>query len=307
MSINLGPAERQLEVFCSYSTDDESHRREFERCLAGMRRAGLVALWNFRKITPGDDLDVEISAALKRADIIVLLVSSSFLSSDYCWNIEMRAAVDRHDRGEARIIPIIVRSCVWSDTPFARLAALPKDAKPVSSWSIADEAWTSVAEGMRDVVTAIQHGRQNIPILEKSSPARPEGANAPYVANVPQRDSAGLLTASGVLQLVLSHSRNFAKPTSDPFLLYENSFQRTWLVLFDNEVVCVVDDVTKGGTYEPVAWRLPFDKATPVQVQAHRKTAGRVDFGTEQTEWLYSVALHPDPLKLQQELGELLS
>jgi len=185
--------DRPLELFCSYSTDDEDHRRAFERSLAGMRRAGILTTWNFRTIPPGENLDREISAALKRADVIVLLVSSSFIDSEYCWNVEMRAAVDRHDRGDARIVPVIVRSCLWGDAPFSRLNALPKDAKPVSSWDDPDEAWTNVAEGIRTVAEEIRRGRHAKQIVQPPHEVVAAAAGAAAHANT-HRDGAGLLT-----------------------------------------------------------------------------------------------------------------
>ena len=38
-----------------------------------------------------------------------------------------RAPQGRHQRGEARVIPIILRACDWKRAPFAKLQALPKD------------------------------------------------------------------------------------------------------------------------------------------------------------------------------------
>ena len=47
--------------------------------------------------------------------------------------------MQRHENGEARVIPIILREVDWSGAPFSKLQALPKDGKPVTNWDTQDE------------------------------------------------------------------------------------------------------------------------------------------------------------------------
>ncbi len=83
---------------------------------------------------------------------MLLLVSPAFIASDYIWDKEMARAMERHEAGEARVIPIIVRPADWHEAPFGKLQALPRDARPVTSWGNRDEAWLDVAKGIRTVV-----------------------------------------------------------------------------------------------------------------------------------------------------------
>ena len=84
---------------------------------------------------------------------VIMLISVDFLASNYCWDVEMKRALERHDAGEARVIPIILRTIEdWSKTPFAKLQALPKDAKPVTKWPDKDTAFADVARGIRNVI-----------------------------------------------------------------------------------------------------------------------------------------------------------
>jgi len=76
-------------------------------------------------------------------------VSSDFLDSDYCYDLEMKRAIERHDQGFARVIPVILRDVDWQRTPLGKLQALPKGAKPVKSWRDIDEALRTVADGIR--------------------------------------------------------------------------------------------------------------------------------------------------------------
>src|SRR5437016_4520884 len=141
-----------LSVFISYAHEDESWRQQLEAHLSLLRREGLVADWHDRQIIPGTDWAQEIDEHLETAAIILLLVSSDFLASDYCYEIEMRRALQRHQHKEARVIPIILRPCDWQSAPFARLQALPRGGKPVVKWDNQDEAFQDIALGLRRVI-----------------------------------------------------------------------------------------------------------------------------------------------------------
>ena len=140
------------ELFYSYSHGDERLRKELEKHLAVMKRQGLIQEWHDRKIVAGSEYKGEIDEHLNSAEIILLLVSSDFLASDYCYGIEMTRAIERHEAGEATVIPVILRPCDWMGTPFSKLQALPKDAKPVTTWSRRDDAFLDVVKGIRAAI-----------------------------------------------------------------------------------------------------------------------------------------------------------
>src|SRR5258708_26461784 len=145
----MSAADTPALVFCSYSHRDDEFRVELEVHLAGLKRQNLIRFWSDRRITPGDEWKTEISAELEQADIILLLISSYFISSDYCFRIELGRALERHEQRTARVIPIIVRSCDSEGLPFAQLECLPPDAVPVSEARDHDKAWTAVATRSR--------------------------------------------------------------------------------------------------------------------------------------------------------------
>jgi len=80
-----------------------------------------------------------------------VLISADFVASDYCYEKEMKRAMERHEKGEARVVLVILRSCDWHSTPFGKLQGLPKDGKAVTSWGNRDEAWNDVARGIRRI------------------------------------------------------------------------------------------------------------------------------------------------------------
>ncbi|WP_437282526.1 pentapeptide repeat-containing protein [Sorangium sp. So ce375] len=153
-SLSAPPA--PVRLFFSYSHEDEGLRNDLEKHLAPLERDGLVRGWHDRRIEPGDEWAGRIDRNLEEADVILLLVSADFLASDYCFDREMKRALERHDAGKARVIPVLLRPTDWHSAPFARLQALPADGKPVTSWQNQDEAWTEVAKGIRRAVDALR-------------------------------------------------------------------------------------------------------------------------------------------------------
>ena len=101
-----------VSIFYSYCHADESYRNELEKHLKILQRQGLVSSWHDRKIMPGSEWKDEIDANLEAADIILLLISADFINSDYCWSVELKQAMHRHDSGAAIVIPIILRECL---------------------------------------------------------------------------------------------------------------------------------------------------------------------------------------------------
>ena len=137
-------------LFISYSHLDESSRSAFEAHLSQMKRNGHIETWSFRKILAGREWNRQIDKNLESADIVVFLVSSDFLASDYCYDVEVKQALAMHKSGRAIVVPVIVRHCDWKESPFAILQALPLDGKPVSAWQQQDEAWVSVVAGLKE-------------------------------------------------------------------------------------------------------------------------------------------------------------
>jgi hypothetical protein len=140
---------RNAKLFISYSHRDERYREQLVSHLAGLRRQGVIADWHDRKIVPGEQWRDAIDQELDDADCVLLLVSSDFLASDYCYSIEMQRTLGKHRQGRVLVIPVIVRPADWQHTPLGELEALPKDAKPVVEWARRDRAWLNVIEGIR--------------------------------------------------------------------------------------------------------------------------------------------------------------
>ena len=145
-----------MEVFFSYSHKDEGLRNELEKHLSLLKRQGVIDIWSDHRIGPGEEFGGKIDQHLESADIILLLVSSDFLHSDYCYDIEMERAMKRHERGDARVIPVILRPCDWQSESFGKLKAIPTDGKPVTKHQTLDDAFLDVARAIRKLAQQLR-------------------------------------------------------------------------------------------------------------------------------------------------------
>lgn len=143
------PEENAPKAFISYCHKDEAAKDKLLNHLMPLKRVGLIQEWHDRRIEPGQEWEVEIQNELRSADIVLLLVSVDFINSDFCYDSEMRLAMERHENGTAIVIPIILRNCLWALAPFSKLQVLPKNARPISSWEAEDDAYVDVVVGIR--------------------------------------------------------------------------------------------------------------------------------------------------------------
>ena len=155
-SIGMGVATKAMEVFFSYAHEDEVLMKKLETHLANLRRQKIITAWHDLQIGAGQDWRGQIETHLQTAQIILLFISPAFMASDFCNDVELARAMARHNAGEARVIPVILRPVDWQDALFSSLQALPKDAKPVTTWPDQDEAMLDIVQGIRAAVEALR-------------------------------------------------------------------------------------------------------------------------------------------------------
>lgn len=173
------------QVFFSYCHKDEELRDRLEAHLSMLKRDGVIETWHDRRITAGDEWKGKIDSALEKADVVLLLVSADFLNSYYCFDVELARAMERHEAGEARVIPIILKFCDWHSAPFGKLQAAPKDGKPVVSWTDLDEAFLNVVQMLRTAISSSNKASGKI-----------SGAVPSPVGSAKKQSSAGEATVS---------------------------------------------------------------------------------------------------------------
>jgi hypothetical protein len=148
-----------VKIFFCYAHEDEALLNKLKISLRPLEKEGLIDVWHDRDISAGAEWEREINKYLNEANIILLLISADFMNSDYCYGKEMRRALEQHQCGEARAIPIILRPIRWRGI-LGHLQALPTEAKPVSTWGDWDDAFYDVAEGIRQEVVKLLPSNQ---------------------------------------------------------------------------------------------------------------------------------------------------
>ncbi len=140
------------EVFISYARADKKYLTELIKHLQNLQRQKLISTWHDGDISPGTEWETQLMDRLNKAQIILLLISADFIASDFCYSKEMELAIQRHDANQARVLPIILRPVDWKGAPFAKIQALPTDAKAVTRWPTLDDAFEDVVKGIRDAI-----------------------------------------------------------------------------------------------------------------------------------------------------------
>ena len=240
-----------IEIFYSYFHKDEGLRNELEKHLSVLKRNGVIAGWHDRKIVPGAEWSSEIDKHLETSNIILLLVSPDFIASDYCYEIEMKRAMDRHARRKASVIPIILRKCDWRDAPFGKLQALPEDGKPIKTWNDIDEAFSDVVAGIKRTIAEINGG----PLAGPSSsnpttmdPASLGRATYPGIENSAgiERPQENLKTPAGVQQANTPGKAN--KSADDTTVkVAETTSRRTLIGIIITAVMAAVATIFAAG------------------------------------------------------------
>jgi hypothetical protein len=147
-----------LNIFFAYSREDSDLRERLDKHLSGLKRRNYINTWFDGQIEAGTEWEREIDFALSKADIILLLISADFIASDYCFDVEMKKAISRHEKGDAVIIPIILHPCDWSDLPFSKIQGLPQNGKAITSenWKSPEFALSEIAKSIKETVESLR-------------------------------------------------------------------------------------------------------------------------------------------------------
>ena len=148
--------QERILVFFSYADRDQSLRDQLENHLSTLKYRGLITTWHAKEISAGEEPIQQIDIHLNTAHIILLLISANFLASQYCYSREMLRALERHEHGEAQVIPVLLRPVIFTDLPFAKLQPLPSNGKPVTRWSDRDMAFVDIALGIERLVLKLR-------------------------------------------------------------------------------------------------------------------------------------------------------
>ena len=150
-----------VDIFIAYSHEDIALKNELKKFLRPLLREERISLWDDFDIEAGEEWDAKIKERLYGADVVLLLVSSDSLASDYFYGKEVDVSLKRHKKGEAIVAPIILRHCDWINTPIGELEAIPEKGRPVTEWPTRDQAWQDTVTRLRRVVENIENKKKS--------------------------------------------------------------------------------------------------------------------------------------------------
>ena len=159
-------ATRPVNVFVSYAHRDDRYRQKLHTAVSPLRRRNLIEEWYDAGIVGGDEVDAEILRRLAGADLVLLLLSPSYIDSDYCWNMEMPAALRLREHKDMRVVGIIVEPVHLDGLELTRNKLLPKDKKPIPYWHPQSAGWRDVCKGIEQVIDDLRHPSQVDDALE---------------------------------------------------------------------------------------------------------------------------------------------
>ena len=123
----------RTDIFVSYSHADDEWLKQLKLYLKPLESSGTMTFWDDSQIMPGAKWRDEIKQALQRAKVAVLLVSQSFLASDFITDEELRTALEAEERGGLTIFWIAVSSSTYKNSPIEQFQAANNPDRPLDS------------------------------------------------------------------------------------------------------------------------------------------------------------------------------
>ncbi|HVG40119.1 MAG TPA: toll/interleukin-1 receptor domain-containing protein [Chitinophagaceae bacterium] len=146
-------ANNNVKIFISYSSKDIDWMNDLLTQLNVLKiNDKQLEIWQDGLLDPGIKWDAEIKAKLYTANIVLMLISANFLTSEYVTNIEIKETLVRKEKGDVVAIPVILKPCAWEQTPLAQFNALPRHGKPISQYGDRDSALYEVVTGVQRVI-----------------------------------------------------------------------------------------------------------------------------------------------------------
>jgi formylglycine-generating enzyme required for sulfatase activity len=158
-------------IFIAYAREDKPLLQKLRTHLNVMKRQQHCEIFYDGEIMPGETWDDRLKAELHTAQIFVLLVTAEFLDSDYVNETELPKILERRTKGEAEVIAVILKDCLWDLTELQHLQVVLKDERPI-------EAVDAYAHAAREVFRVIAGRNEK---MRKEAEAREQRAEAERV------------------------------------------------------------------------------------------------------------------------------
>lgn len=147
-------------VYFLAAPEDEEQTKAVKKYLSPVIRSSKIPieiLSDF-EIPPGQDIN-EYKLQLYDSDIVLAFISADFINDDQTY-IRTQKVIERYNKDETVMLPILVRNCMWKSTPFVNLPLLPKNTQPLNNkqyWNSEDDALTSVVNDIYESINKFSY------------------------------------------------------------------------------------------------------------------------------------------------------
>lgn len=121
-----------IQVFISYSHLDSKWLERLLGMLKPVERRFPTAFWNDKRIEASGRWAADIEQALASARVVVLLVSSNFLNSDFVHEHELGPVLSAAKTGQKKILWVLLSDCLWEQTDIQQFQAAHNVKKPIA-------------------------------------------------------------------------------------------------------------------------------------------------------------------------------
>jgi serine/threonine protein kinase len=128
---------------------DQTYLQQWQAHLSPLVQAGILTVWSADDIPSGTPRQQQIDERLDRADLIILLMSADFFSSDDYCIASMRRASQRQQQEGTHVVPLLLRPVEWDTSLLAPLSYIPSNGLPVTVWQDRDAAFDLCVRDLR--------------------------------------------------------------------------------------------------------------------------------------------------------------
>lgn len=168
----------QLNIFTIYTSKDKEAIAPVLDHLKSLEQEYKLTIWHDDPILEGQQWKPQMESRLQETEIFLLMLSSTFMYSEFVKQLEFKMLIDSYKAGESTVIPILLEDCPW-DTEFLsddykfsfnELQVLPEQRKPIKKWGSEIEAYNSIIASL-DIIISKKTG---IPIAQEVEKTVPE-------------------------------------------------------------------------------------------------------------------------------------
>ncbi|MFN0216290.1 MAG: TIR domain-containing protein [Saprospiraceae bacterium] len=166
-------ASNPVKVYISYSRNDSEYKEELLKHLEDLAiKKNYLEIYHDGKLLPGQDWDVELRKNLGESQVVLFMLSPSFVNSKYANEVETRMAMDMNRRGEAIITPVLLIPTDFTSLPFNRFQAVPKNEGPVATSKNRESTWKQVMKELLPLFEYIHDGSIELKQRQKETSRR---------------------------------------------------------------------------------------------------------------------------------------